>query len=147
MLSYSASPHSLPPFLYLVLLLIRFPFSPPPSSPHPLCLSPSPAQDELWEKKIQKIFSFCHQCITALAKAEQTLLALRLFLVGAQVADAAPCDKSESIAYEFMTQAFLLYEEEVSDSKAQISAITLIIAAFENISCFSEEMYTPLITK
>lgn len=104
-------------------------------------------KDELWEKKIQKIFSFCHQCISALAKAEQTLLALRLFLVGAQVADAAPCEKSETIAYEFMTQAVLLYEEEVSDSKAQISAITLLIGAFENISCFSEEMYTPLITK
>ena len=41
----------------------------------------------------------------------------------------------------------MLYEEEISESKAQIMAIALIVSTLENITCFSEENYTPLITK
>ena len=44
-------------------------------------------------------------------------------------------------------QAFTLYEEEISDSKAQLAAITLIVATFEQMDCFGEENYDPLRTQ
>lgn len=46
-----------------------------------------------------------------------------------------------------MTQAFSLYEDEISDSKAQLAAITLIIGTFERTRCFSEENHEPLRTQ
>lgn len=39
-----------------------------------------------------------------------------------------------------------MYEDEISDSKSQLAAITLIIATLEKISCFSEENSEPLRT-
>lgn len=44
-------------------------------------------------------------------------------------------------------QAFALYEDEISDSKAQLAAITLIISTFEQMSCFGEENHEPLRTQ
>lgn len=44
-------------------------------------------------------------------------------------------------------QAFSLYEDEISDSKAQLAAITLIIGTFERMRCFSEENHEPLRTQ
>ncbi|KAI4829934.1 hypothetical protein KUCAC02_001594 [Chaenocephalus aceratus] len=46
-----------------------------------------------------------------------------------------------------MSQAFSLYEDEISDSKAQLAAITLIIGTFERMRCFSEENHEPLRTQ
>jgi len=39
-------------------------------------------------------------------------------LWGVQVADKA---NQEAIAYEFVAQAFIIYEDEISDSKAQFN--------------------------
>lgn len=44
-------------------------------------------------------------------------------------------------------QAFSLYEDEISDSRAQLAAIALIIATFERMSCFGEENHEPLRTQ
>ncbi len=44
-------------------------------------------------------------------------------------------------------KAFSLYEDEISDSKAQLAAITLIIGTFERMRCFSEENHEPLRTQ
>lgn len=44
-------------------------------------------------------------------------------------------------------QAFALYEDEISDSKAQLAAITLMISTFEQMSCFGEENHEPLRTQ
>lgn len=44
-------------------------------------------------------------------------------------------------------QAFSLYEDEISDSKAQLAAITLIIGTLEQMTCFSEENHNPLRTQ
>uniref|UniRef100_T1ISA6 Vacuolar protein sorting-associated protein 35 n=1 Tax=Strigamia maritima TaxID=126957 RepID=T1ISA6_STRMM len=104
-------------------------------------------QDEKWERKCQKIFQFCHQTISALIKAELAELPLRLFLQGALAAGQIGFENFETIAYEFMSQAFSLYEDDISDSKAQLAAITLIIATFEQMSCFSEENHEPLRTQ
>ncbi|XP_074102802.1 vacuolar protein sorting-associated protein 35-like isoform X1 [Cotesia typhae] len=101
-------------------------------------------QDEMWQKKCQKIFQFCHTSITALMKAELAELPLRLFLQGALAIGEIRFDNFEMVAYEFMSQAFSIYEDEISDSKAQLAAITLIIATFEQMSCFGEENAEPV---
>ncbi|XP_064640905.1 vacuolar protein sorting-associated protein 35-like [Lineus longissimus] len=103
--------------------------------------------DDKWEKKCQKIFQFCHQTIVALIKAELAEISLRLFLQGALTAGEIPFENQETVAYEFMSQAFSLYEDEISDSKAQLAAITLIISTFERMSCFGEENHEPLRTQ
>ncbi|XP_045469525.1 vacuolar protein sorting-associated protein 35 isoform X2 [Harmonia axyridis] len=105
------------------------------------------SDDERWDKKCQKIFQFCHQTIMALVKAELAELPLRLFLQGALAIDQIKFDNHETVAYEFMSQAFSLYEDEISDSKAQLAAITLIVGTLEQISCFSEENSEPLRTQ
>lgn len=104
-------------------------------------------EDDMWEKKCQKIFQFCHQTITALMKAELAELPLRLFLQGAVAVGRMGFENHETVAYEFMSQAFSLYEDEISDSKAQLAAIMLIVATFEQMSCFSEENHEPLRTQ
>ncbi|KAK2092910.1 Vacuolar protein sorting-associated protein 35 [Saguinus oedipus] len=43
--------------------------------------------------------------------------------------------------------AFSLYEDEISDSKAQPAIITLITDTFETMKCFSEENHEPLRTQ
>ena len=103
--------------------------------------------DSAAEAKMAKIFKFLHQTITALSKAEFTDLALRMFLQAALTSDQTSFAKSEDITYEFMNQAFSLYEDDVADSKAQIDAITLIIATLERLTIFGEENFSPFATK
>lgn len=64
----------------------------------------NPPQDDKWEKKCQKIFSFAHQTISALIKAELAELPLRLFLQGALAAGEIGFENHETVAYEFMSQ-------------------------------------------
>lgn len=104
-------------------------------------------EDENWEKKCQKIFSFCHQTIGALIKAEMAEIPLRLYLQGAMAAGQVAFENHETVAYEFMSQAFSLYEDEISDSKAQLAAISLIIGTLEQMSCFGVENHEPLRTQ
>lgn len=66
--------------------------------------TPSFLQDDKWEKKCQKIFSFAHQTISALIKAELAELPLRLFLQGALAAGEIGFENHETVAYEFMSQ-------------------------------------------
>ncbi|XP_055379724.1 vacuolar protein sorting-associated protein 35 isoform X2 [Condylostylus longicornis] len=101
-------------------------------------------EDENWDKKCQKILQFCHSTISALAKADLPELALRLYLQGALTIDQIQYTNHETVAYDFMTQAFSLYEDEISDSKAQLAAITLIMATFEQMTCFGEDNAEPL---
>merc|ERR1712112_767753 len=63
---------------------------------------------------------------------------------GALACNTIPFSSQETVAYEYMSQAFSLYEDEISDSRAQLAAITLIIATFQRMSCFSEENHDPL---
>lgn len=104
-------------------------------------------EDENWEKKCQKIFAFCHQTIGALIKAEMAEIPLRLYLQGAMAAGQVAFENHETVAYEFLSQAFSLYEDEISDSKAQLAAISLIIGTLEQMSCFGEENHEPLRTQ
>lgn len=83
----------------------------------------------------KKIFQFLHTTIEAISEVAPEL-ALRLYL---QCGEAASDCGIEDIAYDLFTQAFVLYEEEISDSKAQITALHLIIGTLQRSNIFSEE--------
>ena len=53
----------------------------------------------------------------------------------------------ESIAYEFMTQAFVLYESDVSESKLQMDLIATFVGTLSAMKSISEDNYDTLITK
>ncbi|KAH7286518.1 hypothetical protein KP509_32G010800 [Ceratopteris richardii] len=84
----------------------------------------------------QKVFQFLLQTVEALSVVPAPELALRLYL---QCAEAANNCDLEPIAYEFFTQAFVLYEEEIADSKAQVTAIHLIIGTLQRMHVFGVE--------
>ncbi|WOL15216.1 hypothetical protein Cni_G23997 [Canna indica] len=84
----------------------------------------------------KKIFQILHQTIEELLSVPSPELALRLYL---QCAEAANDCDLEPVAYEFFTQAFVLYEEEVADSKAQVTAIHLIIGTLQRMNVFGVE--------
>eukprot|EP00027_Filamoeba_sp_ATCC50430_P014939 CAMPEP_0168571448 /NCGR_PEP_ID=MMETSP0413-20121227/17348_1 /TAXON_ID=136452 /ORGANISM="Filamoeba nolandi, Strain NC-AS-23-1" /LENGTH=783 /DNA_ID=CAMNT_0008604315 /DNA_START=40 /DNA_END=2388 /DNA_ORIENTATION=- len=111
-----------------------------------LRLKKSAEEDDSWEVKAKKVFKFAHETTTALARSNMPETSLRLYLQCAQTASV--CGAAfETIAYEFVTQAFLIYEEQVADSQAQFNAITIIIGSLQLASVFSEENYDTLITK
>ncbi|KAJ6684727.1 VACUOLAR PROTEIN SORTING-ASSOCIATED PROTEIN 35A [Salix purpurea] len=84
----------------------------------------------------KKIFQLLNETIEALSSVSSPELALRLYL---QCAEAANDCDLESVAYEFFTRAFILYEEEVADSKAQVTALHLIIGALQRMHVFGVE--------
>jgi len=87
------------------------------------------------------------------------MIALKLCLLSAQATDscaviaqgAATAQKDKevyrAIAYEFMSQAFETLEEEISDSKNQIKALTTICGVLTHFQVFEEEDYENFISK
>jgi vacuolar protein sorting-associated protein 35 len=53
----------------------------------------------------------------------------------------------EDLAYEFFVQAFVIYEESISESYAQVDAITEIISHLQSTRIFGADNYDTLITK
>lgn len=66
----------------------------------------------------------------------------RLFLLQATDESGFP-----AIAYEFVKEALLLYESEISDSKVQVQALTEVIGTLLNCQNFPTEDYEALIHK
>eukprot|EP00577_Skeletonema_sp_RCC1716_P004207 CAMPEP_0113382090 /NCGR_PEP_ID=MMETSP0013_2-20120614/5651_1 /TAXON_ID=2843 ORGANISM="Skeletonema costatum, Strain 1716" /NCGR_SAMPLE_ID=MMETSP0013_2 /ASSEMBLY_ACC=CAM_ASM_000158 /LENGTH=1333 /DNA_ID=CAMNT_0000264563 /DNA_START=196 /DNA_END=4197 /DNA_ORIENTATION=- /assembly_acc=CAM_ASM_000158 len=52
-----------------------------------------------------------------------------------------------SISYDFLTQAFLVYEDEITESSAQVRAITSIVGTLLSCRTFEKTDYEALITK
>lgn len=104
--------------------------------------------DDNWESQSNALFKFMHSALSTLytrvngpGAAE---LALRLFCSAGQTADVTGF---EEVAYEFYAQAFTVYEEAVSDSKAQFQAVCVIASSLHQTRNFGKENYDTLITK
>jgi vacuolar protein sorting-associated protein 35 len=95
------------------------------------------------EVGVHKLLAFVATMVQAVAPLAPTL-ALRLYLQCALAADAAG---EEGDAYEFVAQAFIVYEEEVSDSRQQVAAIVSCIATLSHMGRLGEEQYETLATK
>lgn len=104
--------------------------------------------DENWSTQSSALFKFLHAAVSTLYTrvngAGAAELALRLFCSCGQVADMTGF---EEVAYEFFAQAFTVYEEAVSDSKAQFQAVCVISTALHQTRNFGKENYDTLITK
>jgi vacuolar protein sorting-associated protein 35 len=102
-------------------------------------------QEAEWETKVSSLFKFIHQVISILYhKVEASDTCLRLFLLAAQVADEC---NLEELTYEFYVQAFVIYEESISESRAQLQAIAAIISTLQTSRVFGTDNYDTLITK
>jgi vacuolar protein sorting-associated protein 35 len=101
--------------------------------------------DSEWSTMSTALYKFMHSLISGLyQRVGAADLALRLFLFCGQVADQC---EFEEVAYEFFAQAFTVYEEAISDSRAQFQAVTVIANALHSTRNFSKENYDNLITK
>ena len=95
---------------------------------------------------LKKILQFLHQTVSALADAPVSRHepAMRLFLEAALLADAAGM---EPIAYEFFEKAMTIYEDEISDSAAQRSALACIAGTLHQCVGFTAESRDALVHK
>lgn len=97
----------------------------------------SDAEKKASDKKAKQVFGFIHETLSGMV-AHYPELTLRLFVQAAQA--AAVCN-FEAIAYEFVAQAFLAYEDSIADSKAQAAAISYITTGLHEIDTFSVENF------
>ncbi|KZW00729.1 vacuolar protein sorting-associated protein 35 [Exidia glandulosa HHB12029] len=100
---------------------------------------------EEWQSKVAAILKFARQMLFTLStQVEAHTPALRLFLLAAQISDECGF---EDLTYDFYVQAFSVYEESISDSRAQLQAITLIIGTLQGAKVFGMDNYDTLIQK
>jgi vacuolar protein sorting-associated protein 35 len=102
--------------------------------------------DDSWSSTTSALYKFLHSILSTLytrvpASAD---LSLRLFTACGQIADQTG---HEEVAYEFFAQAFTIYEEAISDSRAQFQAVCVIAGALHGTRGFGKENYDTLITK
>ncbi|PPQ71940.1 hypothetical protein CVT26_007169 [Gymnopilus dilepis] len=103
------------------------------------------SEEAEWETKVSTILKFVRQLTSILATTvEAPNIALRLFLLSAQIADECGF---EDLAYDFYVQAFSVYEDSISESRAQLQAITLIIGTLAGAKVFNVDNFDTLITK
>lgn len=50
----------------------------------------------------------------------------------------------EDQAYEFMSQAYIIFEEEVTESEAKVSALNLIVSTLYTLTCFGNDNFETL---
>ncbi|CAM9200242.1 unnamed protein product [Phaeothamnion confervicola] len=129
------------------------PATPPPRSP-PTALpvtaalpaaSPPPMPPLLPRPQFssRKVFQFVHEVVTAMAPAFPGM-SLKLFLHCAIAGDRAGF---KAIAYEFVSQAFILYEDEITDSRAQMRALEQMVGTLVACGGFDDTDYDALATK
>jgi len=71
---------------------------------------------------------------------------MKLYLQGCQAVNRVQnYQPVEELAYEFCSQALLIYQDDISDSDAKSQAINLICATLFNLNCFSEENHNTLL--
>ncbi|RHY33638.1 hypothetical protein DYB32_001484 [Aphanomyces invadans] len=83
---------------------------------------------------------------TALASGPlvESTLSLNVFLQCALTADQC---RLEAIAYEFFTQAFVVYEDQLSQSAQQVAALELMLGALSQCRDATQPNYDTLATK
>lgn len=100
--------------------------------------------DSEWQEKIGSTFKFVQLVISDINKYGKADKALRFFVDSAMIADQVG---SEEASYEFYAQAFSVYEESISDSRAQYQAICVIAGALQSSRNFSLDNYDTLVSK
>lgn len=94
---------------------------------------------------LKKVFQFLHRTNTALMQSSPDM-ALQLWLTAAVAADqveraTGAQGNFEPICYEFLTQALVLFEEEISDSSKQYKGIHAIVGTLCKIVALDPENF------
>lgn len=102
--------------------------------------------DDNWATQSSALYKLLHSLVSTLyTRLPPTAdLCLRLFISLGQIADQTG---SEEASYEFFAQAFTIYEESISDSRAQFQAVCVFASALLETRGFGRENYDTLITK
>ncbi|OCK73693.1 vacuolar protein sorting-associated protein 35 [Lepidopterella palustris CBS 459.81] len=102
--------------------------------------------EDNWSSQSSALYKFMHSTLSTLYTRVNGSadLSLRLFVACGQVADQ---NGFEEVAYEFFAQAFTIYEEAISDSRAQFQAVCVIAGGLHTSRNFGKENYDTLITK
>jgi vacuolar protein sorting-associated protein 35 len=103
---------------------------------------PTPVTPPQYSSK--KVFHILMDGLNHVATNGHPEPAMRLFLQAAQAADHC---RFSAIAYEFVKEALLLYECEVTDSRQQVIALHSFIGTLLNMHYLTVEDYEALITK
>ncbi|DBA95664.1 hypothetical protein WJX82_011441 [Trebouxia sp. C0006] len=124
--------HSLPPLAFSALQLVRV-------------LKKRQDSGNAAETSCKTVLQFVHGIVAPLADVPVAELALQIYLQAAY--SASEVAHLEMIAYEFMEQAFILYEEAIPDSKAEITALQSIVGTLHKCRVFSPENRDVLVHK
>jgi vacuolar protein sorting-associated protein 35 len=93
----------------------------------------------------KKIFMIITELISAL-QSDYPELALRLNLQAVQaVNNIRSVSELEDLAYEFMSQAFIIFEEEITETEVKVASLNLIVCTLHNLTCFGAENFDTLI--
>ncbi|KAL3662715.1 hypothetical protein V7S43_012121 [Phytophthora oleae] len=94
----------------------------------------------------REVLQFVHEMVTALASKQDALSVscVHLFLQCALVADSCAF---EAVAYEFITQAFIVYEDQITLAREQWRALELMVASLRATRNLSSANYEVLATK
>jgi len=103
---------------------------------------------------VKKVFQFMHKTNTAMVSVNSEV-ALRLWLAAAAQADqaeivereTAPPGTFEPICFEFLTQALITFEEEISDSQRQYSSIFMLVGTLSKITCLDPDNFDTVAAK
>jgi vacuolar protein sorting-associated protein 35 len=89
------------------------------------------------------LFKFIHQTISHLLSAVPPCaeIALRDYLFAAQIADSTGFPNQ---VYDFLEQAFSIYEDQITDSKGQFTCLMGIANALQSMRALDEEQYNTL---
>lgn len=72
-------------------------------------------------------------------------MALRLNLQATQaINNLSQVTELEDQAYEFMSQAYIIFEEEVTESDAKVFALKLIVSTLYTLTCFGGDNFETL---
>jgi vacuolar protein sorting-associated protein 35 len=52
----------------------------------------------------------------------------------------------EDLSYEFMTNAFTIFEEEIAETEQKVPALNLIVTTMYTLTCFGEENFETLVS-
>ncbi|CAD5212147.1 unnamed protein product [Bursaphelenchus okinawaensis] len=96
-------------------------------------------------QKVIKLFQFCQNTINALkAETDSYEACLNILLQGALVADKTDFEDSETVAYEFISNAFTIFEEDLTESRVQAHCLSQMIGTVQALHNVKEENHETL---
>lgn len=86
-----------------------------------------------------KLFKLIHELIEKI-QSHKPEVAMKLALQAASAINrTTQYGQLEELAYEFCSQALLIFQDDIGDAEQKAFAINLICATIFNLNCFSQE--------